>query len=104
LPHHRDADSTRRCTATCRPLPGAKRREQCCAWPLAGTLFCRAHTPERTEQRCEQARLRRAAEARQRNQTVRDLLALVVELFDAELGRPGDVGEVLGRRSRTVRP
>jgi hypothetical protein len=69
-----------------------KRRERCLAWPVAGTPFCPGHTPGRIEQRREQASLRRAAEARQRKlaalKPVRDLLALVVELFDAELERP----------------
>jgi hypothetical protein len=107
-PHHKDADSTGRCRATCRPLPGTKRRERCLAWPLTGTPFCRTHTPERIEQRREQDSLRRAAETRQRKlaglKPVRDLLALFLEMLDAELERPGTGGPVLATYLRTVQP
>jgi hypothetical protein len=92
-PHHQHSESAGRCTATVKPLPGMKRRERCLAWPVAGTSVCPGHSPERIEQRREQAVLRRAAEARQRSlaalKPVRDLLALVLELFDSEFEGSG---------------
>jgi hypothetical protein len=69
---------------------------------VVGTSYCPGHSPERIEQRREQASLRRVAEARQRKlaalKPVRDLLALVLELFDAEIDRSG------ARQPHTVRP
>lgn len=98
-PHHKDADPARRCIARTRPEKGRKRGERCLAWPLKGSDLCAGHTPEVMQRRREEGAARRAAQARERKvaglRPARALLALLLELLDAEMERPGSGGPVL---------
>jgi hypothetical protein len=107
-----DTDPTKRCRHRLRPPRGRKRGDRCLAWPQKGSALCRTHTPALIEQRRERARelagQRRVAEARDRKlvalKPVREMLALFLELLDAELERPGSGGPVLATYLRTVQP
>jgi hypothetical protein len=99
--HHADADPASRCTATTRPATKCDRPARCHAWALVGRDVCSAHAPEAMTARREAQRQQRADQARARQlaalKPVRDLLALVVAVFDAELAKRGGGGPVLAR-------